>query len=175
MDDVEFECFSDWLRHYRTKQRYSMRSLGKAVGVSGTYISTLENHQDLPEDMSPRPSAGVVEKIAGVLGADADQGKRLAGLRRSCMHQPPKSILEPDDAPADKSWRETLHDMEEKLGELPTARVEKMVALWKDQFIPHYNLYRQFQEEERELEQIKRQRRHTVRRTDRDLYKQSVT
>ncbi len=42
-------------------------------------MSALENNNDHPYEMSPRPSRRVIEKIAGVLAADAEEGKRLAG------------------------------------------------------------------------------------------------
>jgi len=74
-----FKTFGQWLRYHRKLHRYSMRGLGGAVGVTGSYVSTLENSNDPPYEMSPRPSRRVIEKIASVLAVDAEEGKRLAG------------------------------------------------------------------------------------------------
>ena len=40
---------------------------------------------------------------------------------------------------------------------MPQARVERIIGLWEEQLNPHYQLYRDFEEEARELQKLREQ------------------
>lgn len=57
--------FGDRLRRLRMSQRLTVRELGRLVGVSGSYITQLENKEC-------KPSFSTLKKLAEVLGTSID-------------------------------------------------------------------------------------------------------
>jgi transcriptional regulator with XRE-family HTH domain len=98
--------FGEVVRALRTAQGLSLRALGERVGASYAYISKVENGR---LDFGDYPSAGLIRRLAAVLGGD-EESMLLAAekipetIRRRLFERPDafRQIARLDDETLDR-------------------------------------------------------------------------
>lgn len=72
--------FGEWLGKARKHSGLSQEKLGRACGVTGSYVSRLENDLDRGVDGGPhRPAVEIVDALALALGVTRREARAAAG------------------------------------------------------------------------------------------------
>lgn len=94
--------YNDFIREKREKLHYTTRELGKMVGVSGSYISMIENNK-----INKIPSEEVLEKLCVALKMDINEEEKFYDM--VFYNILPKKVREKLD-----KLQEKLNSFEEK-------------------------------------------------------------
>jgi transcriptional regulator with XRE-family HTH domain len=110
--------FGAKLRALREARGLQLKSMAEALGVSPAYLSALEHGR------RGRPTHALVVAICAYLNIIWDEADELARLAR-LSH--PRVIV--DTAGLSPSATQLANLLAERIGSLPPARIEKMLAL----------------------------------------------
>lgn len=85
--------FGTRIRQLRKAHDLTLRELAEQVGIDFTYLSKVEN------DRADPPSEATIRRLAGVLGADAEElillaGKLPAAFERDLLSRPEQQVAE---------------------------------------------------------------------------------